>query len=488
MTKINKDNQKQLIDQLSNLGFGQSEVEHKESFGSNFFPIKEHLRALDPDVVLVVGDRGTGKSGLFQAVFEKQLLLKLERFSPQLRLPVEKIGQTKWLSGYPSGRQFPDPRGLSQVLSGPNAELFWFAYLVRLLQNEINDISLRELSNNPGGDPIKILEVFKNLGNRPLLALDKLDQTLENHNSWIFIGYDELDILGGSDWAAMISAVQRLIEFWSGYSRRWQRIRAKIFLRSDLFRRHANLGGADLAKLAANRVELRWNNQNLYAMLIKRIANKSEQLFDYCKGAKVPFEKEKNDTFGHIPIFQDAENARPFIERLIGPYMGSNKNKGHSFSWILDHLRDGSNVVTPRRLVRLIEKTATKEHDRLKARTPHLFNPVSIRQALDDVSTDHIKDALTEWPWLLGVKTRLENGLVPWTKNELYRLLERDWENSWSISAQQKIRPPADSARELVEYMIDLGILRERTESRIDVPDIYLKGLNLRRKGGVKKT
>jgi hypothetical protein len=167
--------------------------------------------------------------------------------------------------------------------------------------------------------------------------------------------------------------------------------------------------------------------------------------------------------------------------------MGSNKNKGHSFSWILDHLRDGSNVVTPRRLVRLIEKTATKEHDRLKARTPHLFNPVSIRQALDDVSTDHIKDALTEWPWLLGVKTRLENGLVPWTKNELYRLLERDWENSWSISAQQKIRPPADSARELVEYMIDLGILRERTESRIDVPDIYLKGLNLRRKGGVKK-
>lgn len=102
-------------------------------------------------------------------------------------------------------------------------------------------------------------------------------------------------------------------------------------MRSDLFRRHAGLGGADLAKLTANRVELTWNNINLFSMLIKRIANKSDELYRYCLGARVPFKKEKHPTFRYIPALKQAEEARPFIERLIGEYMGAGSRKGQSF-------------------------------------------------------------------------------------------------------------------------------------------------------------
>jgi hypothetical protein len=35
--------------------------------------------------------------------------------------------------------------------------------------------------------------------------------------------------------------------------------------------------------------------------------------------------------------------------------------------------------------------------------------------------------------------------------------------------------------------LVELGVFRERTSDRIDVPDIYLFGLGLRRKGGVKR-
>ena len=61
--------------------------------------------------------------------------------------------------------------------------------------------------------------------------------------------------------------------FWSDYSRRWDSggySDAKIFLRSDLFRRHAGMGTADFAKLAANRADLTWSDGALLGMLAKR--------------------------------------------------------------------------------------------------------------------------------------------------------------------------------------------------------------------------
>src|SRR3990172_7225867 len=48
-----------------------------------------------------------------------------------------------------------------------------------------------------------------------------------------------------SDWGTMSAGIRGLVAFWSSYARRWRRIRAKIFIRTDLFQRHATAGGAD---------------------------------------------------------------------------------------------------------------------------------------------------------------------------------------------------------------------------------------------------
>ena len=44
-----------------------------------FYPVAEHLRALDPDIVFVVGARGAGKSKLVEAI-------TTERMRPSLSL------------------------------------------------------------------------------------------------------------------------------------------------------------------------------------------------------------------------------------------------------------------------------------------------------------------------------------------------------------------------------------------------------------------
>jgi hypothetical protein len=223
-------------------------------------------------------------------------------------------------------------------------------------------------------------------------------------------------------------------------------------------------------------------------MLIKRIANTNENLLEYLKKIRVPFKKELHSKFGFIPDLKKADDARPLIEQMIGKYMGVNPKKGRSFNWVLDHIRDGHKCATPRALIRLFEQAADKERNNPRVELPKLLHPTSLRQALEDVSNDHVNQAINnEWPWLYGVKMRLaKNRLAPWSRRELSGILDERWGESWG-QGNRHISPPAQTPKELIEYLVELGVFRERSNDRIDVPDIYLFGLGLRRKGGVKK-
>jgi hypothetical protein len=283
------------------------------------------------------------------------------------------------------------------------------------------------------------------------------------------------------DWA-----IRGLIDFWVNYSRRWQRIRAKIFIRTDLYRRHSQTYGADLIKLAANRVELTWNNRNLYAMLIKRIANSSPELADYCKKAGVRFDHDPE--LGLIPQLHWDEDARQLVELMVGPYMGANVNKGQTFNWLLDHIRDGKGQAVPRPLVRLIELAALQELQSPKAATERLLHPTALRRALDEVSKEHVLQVNThELPWLSGVAQRLDGASVPMSRGDVEHYLEKDWKGVWGPPRDTEVRPDFQNKKEMVNYLLEIGVFRWRGEDKLDVPDLFLSGLGLKRKGGVSR-
>lgn len=485
-TPRRKQDQINLRHLLTDLGYGQAEMERQKAFKQRFYPVSEHVRAFEPDVVLVIGERGTGKSTLFRAVFENDLLAAIARHALAPRLPE----RPEWVQAYPLHAGFPDALGLRRFLAWPRPEEaveLWLAYLVRTLKNHLTDVATESMQRiwAPQGAALEeIIAALRTARDEPLLALDRLDQKLQENGQWLFVGYDELDTLGGYDWQTMHQALRGLIGFWAGYSRRWRRLRAKLFVRTDLFHRHADFGGADLAKLAANRVDLTWSDRNLFAMLIKRIANTDPALLAYCRGGEIDFKLDAD--LGQIPLLQESADARKLIERMIGLFMGANASKSRTFYWVLDHLRDSRSHVVPRNLVRLFERAAGREQANLKAKLPQLLHPTALSQALTDVSVDHVRQASSnEWPWLHGVEKRMQqNRLMPLERKELKTVLESAWEESWANEAD--VRPPVDSPAELIDYLLELGVFKERINDRIDVPDIYLFGLGLKRKGGVQ--
>lgn len=491
-SRLRKSDVAELRRQLRELGYGQAEVEEPGLFPRRFYPVPEHLRALDPSVVLVVGPRGAGKSELFRAFFsEPEVAKAIQMWAPGPGASQVQIDGGSWRAAYPAGTDFPDSRALgSHIDTDIKARDLWYAMLVRNLGKELPNHyrdSLRGLLKPRAAEIGTILNELASLREEPTVALDALEETLQEQGRRIFLGYDELETLGGGDWTLTVRLVRGLVAFWSDYSRRWPQIRAKIFLRSDLFRRHAGMGTADFAKLAANRAELNWTDAAILGMLVKRIANTSEGLAQYCRKARIRFTSD--DLLGVIPSIERPEDAYQLLERMVGEFMGAGRKKGYVRNWVLDHLRDGNGQIAPRTIVRLFEQAATKDSANRTVRPPHLLHPTALRQALEDVSNDHVTQGINgEWPWLEGVRGRLlEEPLVPWSRDDAIRLLGGDWEGTWnSTTVGRPTSPPTEGPEALLDYLVELGILRERPDGRINVPDLYLYGLGLRRKGGVR--
>jgi hypothetical protein len=287
LTRDWNDDRRALLTSLQNMGSsGRAEGTPIDRIAAGFYPVAEHLRLLDSEVVLVVGPRGSGKTEIARVLTDASLYESVKNFAPAVRLP---SGVSEWVKVYPAGSKGFEGIGLKTYLQSVGDSIeetrnLWFAYLVRALESwlEKSDKSeLEPLLKCSSADVLEVSRAFNELGTKSVIALDRLDSQLEKKNRYLFTTFDELDTLGNGDWKLVESGVKGLVALWAAYSRRWKRLRAKVFLRTDLYERHAKAGGADLAKLAAGRVELVWSDRDLYGQLLKRIANTNTDLANY---------------------------------------------------------------------------------------------------------------------------------------------------------------------------------------------------------------
>ena len=312
--------------------------------------------------------------------------------------------------------------------------------------------------------------------------LDEVDEILARRDRWLIMAYDQIDRIS-PDHDIMYSYIRTLIMYWFSVSTRWRRLKCKVFIRTDL-RNSESLQFPDASKLGSRQIDLSWNTLSLYRLLIRRLANakteeQTREMIEYMSA--VPGLVQENPSVGYLPT-EEEEIIRRFIIYLIGRYMGASPKKGDSYSWVPNHLQDANGDLAPRSFLKCYACAAKVMLQNPKTQsTTALLTASSIQGAVQEVSADRVAELKEDFPWLENLKTVLEGEtlLMPGMefRKKMKQLLDMD----------TKVKPPVRTVEELMNLLMSLGIIQKNTDERINMPEIYLHGFGLRRKGGLRR-
>lgn len=492
-----------LLELMVEIAPGRGTAEHESDdeslFLKNFLPVADYRRALEPDTLLILGGRGVGKTELFRLLAIPSGRESLVESLGIRSLP--SLKKTTWIAAFGRVRQrerrFPTPESVeSRMQNATNIDwrTFWIGLILGVILQQ-NQPALRsplceEIPNsllNALENKLSLisdwLPIAKENFERLNYALDKLDEKLVETDSWLFVTYDELDRLVPS-YTELAAPIRELLAFWLDRWRRWERIRPKIFLRTDLFREEF-LGFPDASKLQAHQIRLEWKHAWLYQLLVKRLANSGVEMAEYLQ--MIPGLISESKTRLGLVATSDEKLFGELIEKIIGKYMGSSPKKGYTYRWIPNHLQDAGGRIAPRSFLKLFSLAADRRLGELfeqsLPRTSALLHPSNLQGALMDTSEDRIRElAQEEYPWLEALKTSLKDLEVPMPRE---RFIEAIQSTRWSEKPEKQ--PPAFKADEILKYLLQLGIIENRSDGRINMPEIYLYGFKVKRRGGVKR-
>ncbi len=203
-------------------------------------------------------------------------------------------------------------------------------------------------------------------------------------------------------------------------------IRIKIFLRDDMLEQAVSAPGGftALTHLTARQADtLRWSEENILTMLVKRIfANEGMRRY-------------LNVDAGRLEASQEyrLESFYKVFPRTV--HSGSKQSR--TLHWICTHTMDGRGVVTPRDVLDLITKAKQKQQDEFnqtpESESPWLIGPKAIQYGLEELSRRKRDTYLkAEFPHLWPYIQKFEGGKTEYDSQSLENVLGKDWE---SISA-----------------------------------------------------
>ena len=453
------------------------------SLANVYFP-QSHLKALDPDVAVVTGMRGAGKTFWWNALQEEAVRKLIgERF--------ERTGisdQTELCAGFgvsPSIDQYPSKDVLNRLLEQKmDARMIWRTVQAWQLAPQEHPVRLqpdwRTRVSFVREDPESIDRMFA-----------ERDAQLTHQGRHFVVIYDALD-RSADDWQTMYRIIRGLMQTALDM-RIYRRIRVKVFLRTDQADLAAIGDFPDASKLLSSAVELSWPRQELYGLLWHLLGNAkhpSAEVQTQIRGSQS--EQRPEGGAGHVPsrLVLDEATQRKRFQAIAGEWMGKDRRRGVPYTWIPNHLGDTEGKVSPRSFIAALRAAA--EHSGQQHRHhEYALHFDSIKRGVQRASAIRVAELREDYPWVDRLLRDLKGLTVPchfkeieqrWADRNTLSRLRTDMEQQDVKLPPSRLEEGADGVRWNLE---SLKIFQQVYDGRVNIPDVFRVGYGLGRRGGV---
>lgn len=453
---------------------------------NTLFTPDSHRLALDVDTTVVRGGRGVGKTFWFRSLLDDRL-----RTVAAQEYRIDKLKHLDAAAGYGAALvpdRYPGPAALrSLVDSGAKPEELWTTVLlVALGQPDLCAIG-------PWKERIAWVREHPDERDRTIAEADR--QAQEDGTIRLLL-FDALEHLHG-DRRQADRLVAGILQLALELRLSTKNVRCKIFIRPDMFD-GALLHFPDASKLTSNAASLKWTPANLYGLFFHSLGNQpgeeAERFRSLMPGWTEP-------TAGrHLPpaaLLGDEQVQSEVFTAIAGTYMGANYRKGHTYTWLPNHLMDGAEQVSPRSFLNALSK-ALEETSAQYAAHEFPIHHEGIRRGVQSASQTRVLEIREDLPWVQTAIEPLKGQQVPidestvielWEEQDLTTALKRQAEQlrtAEDATIRTGPRYP-DRYPGLIEELIELGVMRRRKDGRIDLPDVYRIAFSIGRRGGVPK-
>jgi hypothetical protein len=433
---------------------------------TTFLPLLGHRYALRPDVVVVLGGRGAGKTALFRLVNDARTAARLREFFED-----ERIREATWFDAFSQESMHHPEVGTLEAHAASAADLslraFWMTHLLRRVHDEVPQFVavppvLEPVMRAPVADLAAWLPAAEaNLG-AVSAALDATERALVAADRSVVATYDNLDRIGQFEPGVRRRYVSTLLALWLSLAGRYKRLRGKIFLRDDLFDA-GELGFADASKLRARAETIAWDAAALYRVVVRHLAGASEAMRAWLRD--VPgLELRDRGEFGWIPGEMPDDVQRDFAGRLAGRVIGKGVLKGPTHRWIVNRLEDANKRVTPRAMLGFFGFAGEEARRRPAERRQAPLLSDDLVAALRRTSTERVAEITEEYP----LAVRLEN-----LRGMILPIDRGDATIHLSTPRSGELEGTGASGELVLSEMKGLGVLRAGDKGELDVPDIY---------------
>ena len=469
-----------------------NELPEGTSYGSPIAPAElylppSHRKALNPNVMLVTGMRGSGKTFWWSALQDPPIRALLAQLDPRLAPIAEAevwagFGVTEAPDRYPGRDELR-----VMVADGVAPRLIWRTVHARHLADSSHPLkaldSWLERAKYVDAHAEDIARLFRDR-----------DDELEGRGIYSLVLFDGLD-RSADEWPEMFQLIRGLLQHALDM-RSYRRLRVKVFLRSDQADEEKVANFADASKILSSAVQLTWPRRDLYGMLWQSIGNGhyGEVLRPRLAKGEWPTE----DIGGQEVIFRvppslavDENVQRKRFHAITGPWMGKDPRRGFPYTWIPNHLGDAEGTLSPRSFIAALRAAAEDTAERYPNHD-HALHYESVKRGVQAASKIRVQELREDYPWVNRLLSPLSGIVVPCEFKEIESIWKDDGilDNLADEIRQDEVRlPPRNIDREEVGVREDLesmGVFRRLHDGRVDIPDVFRVGYGLGRKGGVK--